>query len=158
MKMEFNKTYNATKFMEKLIKDQKLSESYKTEDGLKIYLATDTWDVWVYRVHENLNEEFEESDGEYLIEANKIKKSDIMNKLVKEFDYEKPARTVDERNYLVDAEACHIAEATLNLDFEDGLSNWDMEAGYFDFKEVESAVSNGWSHNIQELELEVESN
>lgn len=142
--MEFNKGYNVTEVMEKAISEGKLDIYYKVSESLKVYIAKDIWDVWVYRVHENLNEDFEYSDGEYLIEMINISKEDIAEKLVEEFGYAEDDFQGDSRNFLENVKSIEdIAKSCMLIDEDNGLENWDMKSNYWSIESVEEEIGYG---------------
>lgn len=142
--MEFNKGYNVTEIMEKAISEGKLNVHYKVSDTFKVYIVKDVWDVWVYRVHENLNEDFEHSDGEYLIEMIDISKEDIAEKLVEEFEYDRDDFQGDCRNFLENVKSIEdIAKSCMLIDMDNGMENWDMKGNYWSIESVEEEIGHG---------------
>ena len=80
MGMEFAKYYDVTKILEKLIKEEKLN-TYKDENIYELFIYADNNDFWVARVYKDTNEEWENEEGIWLIERNKINKYDIIDLL-----------------------------------------------------------------------------
>lgn len=142
--MKFNKGYNVTEIMNKAISEGKLDVHYKTSESLKVYIAKDVWDVWVYRVHENLNEDFEYYDGKYLIEIVNISKEDIAEKLVEEFGYDRDAFQGDCRNFLENIKSIEdIAKSCMIIDMDRGLENWDTKGNYWSIESVKEEIGYG---------------
>lgn len=122
--MEFAKAYNVTKLVRENL-DKLLS--YGGAGYEAIYIAEDTHDMQVYRVIKGYNEDYEEEDGAYLVEREKISKYDVVEKL-----YEMGVHSVENVNdrCLVDEifKICGVGDVllcTLLLDDERGLENWD---------------------------------
>lgn len=97
MKFEFAKYHDITTIA------HKHSEEYKGYK--KIFLCVDVNDFWIARIQEGYNEDYEREEGKWMVERNKIGK--------------------DSKKQTI--EGLHQIKKVLDLDLEDGLSNWDYE-------------------------------
>lgn len=76
MKFEFGKYTEVTAFVLGLRKD------FYGPKYIRFFICTDTWDYWFIRVQKDVNEDYENETGVYLIERDKIAKGtkvEIMN-------------------------------------------------------------------------------
>jgi hypothetical protein len=82
MSVKFAKYYNVTDLVNKMIKENKLDCYEDCIDNFAgVYICSDTNDFWIARININLKEDYEEEDGVYLIERNKIDNWDVIEKV-----------------------------------------------------------------------------
>jgi hypothetical protein len=124
--MDFAKYYNVTNKLNKMLKEGKLN-SY--EEGLYkgLYICEDTHDIWISRILEGYNSEFEKEDGKWLVERNKISKYDLCEFLK---DKKKDDSKIDNRqsrDFYIDNcfELDDIIENIILMDDANGLEGWD---------------------------------
>lgn len=141
--MELNKAYRAGKVLDKLIEEGKINSSFKPNTLSELYVVKDITDVWIYRVHENINTDYENEDGCLLLEMEKIDKDDIREKLIEDFNYDKSLRKLHSKSCLNSVSVLDIAKAVLLLDFENGCENWDCSDDYTTMEKIEEEVGQG---------------
>lgn len=138
--MEFAKYHNATNFVKEMVSNKEiLGYPYDGKDNFDyegIYVCLDTNDVWICRILNGYDENYEKSDG-YLVERNKFDIFTVADKL--EELYEIPIPTFSSnsfvnvrkiKSYIDNFSAENIIKAVILLDDEDGLSNWDVCEAY----------------------------
>lgn len=59
----------------------KCNPDYKTSGVIRVFLCLDVWDIWVYRIYENRNIDFETEEGKYLLERDRVGKENKSDKL-----------------------------------------------------------------------------
>lgn len=134
--MEFAKYYNVTETVKKLHNDGFL-DVYSPECGfIGVYMCEDSNDFWVARVQKGYNADYEQDEKKYLMERNKIGIADVAQKLhetrktkmpiIRETDSNYSARNKI-KNYINSHFDIEIITAVLQIDNDDGLSNWDCE-------------------------------
>ncbi len=124
--MEFAKYYDATNKMNRLINDRKLF-SYTKDYCQKLYICMDTHDFWISRILEGYNSEFEEEQGKWLIERNKIDKYDFCRFMKEKEDDDfnitsKHLRDIYIKNCFTTDE---IIENVILMDDKNGLEGFD---------------------------------
>ena len=145
--MEFAKYYDVSKLVDNMIEKQEI-DSYPsgTEKFEGVYICADTNDFWICRITKGYNTEFEEDEGKYLVERNKISIYDVMDKLHELYGKELPLFLAGEsqfhrknnvHEYFKEFDETSIARVVILLDDEDNLSNWD----YFDADSLQEAIT-----------------
>lgn len=142
--MEFAKYYNVTAKLDSMINKKQVS-SYKENEYRGVFICNDVHDMWIYRILEGYNEDYEKEDGKYLLERNKIDKYDLCDFLKEESGdiaqtvnrtlrdlYIEELLTVDE-----------IIEAIILMDDEAGLENWDC-IEHDDYDECIALIDGGY--------------
>lgn len=128
MSIKFAKYYNVTELVNKMISEDKL-DCYKDVIDLLtgVYICNDTNDFWVARINKNLNEDYEEEDGIYLIERNMIAKYDVIKKVCDEFNKEEPRRYTrfNIHDFINETSENELFQAVLLIDDFNCLENWD---------------------------------
>lgn len=137
--MKFNKGYNVTEVMNQFLSERNLETDYKVS---RLYIEEDLWDVWIYRVHENSNKNFEFSRGQYFVETINIPRGEVYAKLVKEFGYaEYDFHQEDERPLLKDIQSIRdVAKSCILIDLSNNLWNWNENDNYWDIDSIEDEI------------------
>lgn len=112
MKFEFAKYTEVTDLA------LKLRPSYLEEGYTRFFICPDVWDYWFVRILKGYNEDYEEEEGSYLLERNKIPK---------------------EGGRSENLSLRKLKEIIL----EDELENWDIEQSY-DVEELVDMLDNGF--------------
>jgi hypothetical protein len=124
--MEFAKYYNATNRLNKLIEKGELF-SYTKNLYKGLFVCVDTHDVWVSRIQEGYNSEFEQEEGKWLIERNKIDKYDFCEFLKEKKNDDSEIISRSSRDYYIDK--CFSVEEIIDniilMDDDNGLEGWD---------------------------------
>lgn len=128
MNIEFAKYYNVTSVLNSLLKKEGKLISYTKDYCEGVYICMDTHDFWVSRILKDMNEEYEEEKGTYLIERNKIDKYSLI-------DYMNDIDTSEEKWEATDRKELHYIFSNLPInelikyvilyDDDQGLENWD---------------------------------
>lgn len=50
----------------------KVNPNYKNEGFIRFFICPDVWDFWFVRILEGYNEEYDEEEGSFILERNKI--------------------------------------------------------------------------------------
>lgn len=128
MPLEFTKAYNVTEMIKKEKEKLFLYQETKYE---RVYIAEDTKDMQIYRVLKNHNKEYEIEEGTYLVEWNKIPKCYVAEKLIgMEHCNKKLIDRFAVNNFIHNCKFKDIFLATLLLDNDTGLENWDNKECY----------------------------
>jgi hypothetical protein len=128
MSVKFAKYYNVTGLVKKMIEQGKLDCYSDCIDSLAgVYICSDIRDFWIARINKELNDEYEEEDGVYLIERNKIDNWDVIEKVGEVFNKSTPRQytRMDMHNFINDASERMLFESVLMIDDFNGLENWD---------------------------------
>jgi hypothetical protein len=127
-KMEFAKYYNATGILNKMLEEDNKLFAYQKDYCQGLYICMDTHDFWVCRILDGYNEEFEQEEGSWLVERNKIDKYDLLE-FVKENYKKLRASHVSDRNtrdWLIDTfKTKKLIEYVILYDDDKGLEGWD---------------------------------
>lgn len=127
--MEFAKYYNASKVVEDLLKDNKIMDDWNSFKG--VYVCSDTNDFWVCRITEGYNEDYEQEEGSWLIERNKINKYHLVDFINEKFN--KSIKINDRfelHDYFRRINSKQVVKYVILYDDEQGLENWDNEQTY----------------------------
>lgn len=124
--MEFAKYYNVTNKLNELIDNGELF-SYTKNCYKGLYICFDTHDIWISRVQEGINGEYEEEEGKWLIERNKIDKYDFCEFLKEKKNDDSNITDRLTRDFYIDKcfPANEILENVILMDDDAGLENWD---------------------------------
>jgi hypothetical protein len=124
--MKFAKYYNVTNKMNEMIEKGDLF-SYEKGFYKGLYICKDTHDFWISRVLEGYNSEFEQEDGKWLVERNKIDKYDFCEFLKEKKNDDSIITDRRTRDYYIDE--CFqdevIMETLILMDDDKGLEGWD---------------------------------
>ena len=128
--MEFAKYYNGTKVLTQLLEDNKVF-SYQEGYCKGVYVCSDTHDIWICRILENMNEDYDTEKGVWLVERNKIDKYELIDFInendLNDITNEKwKANNRIERDYILsNIPAENLIRYTILFDDEQGLENWN---------------------------------
>lgn len=111
MKFEFAKYTEITDYAFKINPD------YKTEGYVRFFICPDVWDFWFVRILEGYNGEYEQEEGSFLLERNKVEMSRKNENL-----------TLSKVKEIIQ---------------EDDGSNWDFQQGY-DIEELINMLDDGF--------------
>lgn len=142
--MEFAKYYDVTDKMNELI-DRGEVFCYTKGYCKKLYICMDTHDFWISRVQEGYNKEFEQQEGKWLIERNKINKYAFCEFLKEKKTDDSPITDIWTRDYYIDEcfKIDEIIEAVILMDDDNGLEVWDT-CECDSFEEVEETIDGGF--------------
>ena len=125
--MEFAKYYNGTKVLAQLLKESKLF-SYQEGYCKGVYVCSDTHDMWICRILEGYNNEYEKEEGKWLVERNKIDKYELID-FINEEELAEEKWKVNNRNdlhyILSNISAENLIRYIILFDDNQGLENWD---------------------------------
>lgn len=125
-KMEFAKYYNVTKVLEDMLKEDDKLFSYQEGNYQGLYICQDTHDFWVCRILEGYNEEFEQEEGSWLVERNKIDKYDLLEFIQQDDEDKLEINTRGLRDDAIDSfEAKELIKFVILYDDDKGLEGWD---------------------------------
>lgn len=128
MRIKFAKYYNATDLVNKMIKEDKL-DCYKDciDSFTGIYICSDTNDFWIARINKNLNEDYNEEEGVFLIERNKIDNWDVIEKVCEVYKKKTPREYTKfhMHDFINSTPFERLLESVLLIDDFNGLENWD---------------------------------
>lgn len=143
--MEFAKYYNGIKVLGKLIKESKVF-SYQEDYCKGIYVCLDIHDVWVCRILDNINKDYDTEEGKWLVERNKIDKYELID-FINEQELTEEKWEVNNRNdlhyVLNNIPAENLIRYTILFDDNQGLENWDNYE-YNNLKECVEAIDGGF--------------
>lgn len=133
--MEFAKYYEVSNIVDDMMEKNEI-DCYPTGDDkfCGVYVCMDTNDFWISRINKGYNEEYEQEDGKYLVERNKISIYDVMDKLHDQYGKSLPTFKENDmdfqmknktHSYISKFKTKDVIKAVIILDDEDGLSNWD---------------------------------
>lgn len=124
--MEFAKYYNITKTLNKMIEEKKL-DCYTKDYCQGLFICMDTHDFWLCRILEGYNEEFEQEEGKFLIERNKIDKYDFIEFVKEKINDDSEINNRQNRDYYIDKclNLNTIIENLIFMDDDNGLESWD---------------------------------
>ena len=125
--MEFAKYYNGTKVLTQLINEAKV-DSYKEGYCKGVYICSDTHDIWISRILEDMNTDYDTEKGTWLIERNKIDKYELIDFINENepTDEKWEADSDYELNYILsNIPAENLIRHTILFDDDQGLENWD---------------------------------
>lgn len=124
--MEFAKYYEVTNRVNNLVKEGEL-HSYEVDYYKGVFVCEDTHDIWVVRILEGYNKNYDKEEGTWLIERNKIDKY-ILCDFLKESNNDNSETTGRHtRDYYINEcfELEEVLSAIIKVDDEQGLENWD---------------------------------
>lgn len=125
MGMKFAIYYNVTKILEDLIKEETLY-SYKDAEVQELYICSDTHVFWISRIYKDINEDFENEEGIWLIERNQIDKYDIINFIEEKEGKKYNVRNRHYREDVLDSyDINELIEYVIKCDDEKGMESWD---------------------------------
>lgn len=128
MNIKFAKYYDVTELVNKMIKENKLDCYSDCIDSLVgIYICSDTRDFWIARINKDTNEDYEEKEGIFLIERNKIDNWNVIEKVCEVFNRRLPIlyTKIDMHNFINTTPIKWLLESVLLIDDLNGLENWD---------------------------------
>jgi hypothetical protein len=142
MSLQFLKNYNVTNLIEK--NKEKLM-AYKDIGYKGIYIAMDVLDMHLFRILSGYNEEYEKEDGVYLVEAERIPKYEVCEKLLETKNgINKAINSRNEVNETINKyNKEDILLCTLLIDAERGLENWENEK-CFSLEEAIKIIDQGY--------------
>ncbi len=125
--MEFAKYYNVTDKMNQLIDQGKLC-CYQKDSYKELFICSDTHDFWICRLQEGYNSVYEQEEGKWLIERNKIDKYEFCEFLKKQKNDDSPITKRWSRDYYIDKcfSVEEIIETVILMDDDQGLEGWDI--------------------------------
>lgn len=125
--MEFAKYYNVTnKLNEMLERTEQVLFSYQKDSYKSLFICSDTHDFWISRILEGYNEDFEQEEGKWLVERNKIDKYDFISFI--EESHKQDLKVIDRPSRDVVIECLDdnfIIENLILMDDDNGLEGWD---------------------------------
>ena len=123
--MEFAKYYDVTNKMNELIDKGELF-SYTKDYCKKLFICMDTHVFWISRVLEGYNREFEEVEGQWLVERNKIDKYDFIEFVGEKNEKEYKFNGRFQRDNIIDELSVNkVIEYLILMDDDAGLESWD---------------------------------
>lgn len=128
--MEFAKYYNVTnKLNEMLERKETILFSYTKDYCKGLFICEDTHDIWICRILEGYNEDYEQEEGKYLIERNKIDKYEFCEFLQKQINDDSEIDNRRTRDYYIDEcfSINDVIENIILMDDDNGLENWDIK-------------------------------
>ncbi|XZH78569.1 hypothetical protein ACSW8S_17030 (plasmid) [Clostridium perfringens] len=135
----FLKILNVTERLDVLDK-MGISLDYKNNNYKEVYITNDVNDIWVYRVLEDTNSDYEYEEGTYLIERECIDKNELVEFMKKNIDGNDNVVLSKEDicSYLKNASTGDIVDSILIIDSENCFENWDSTqcGSYSKVKEV----------------------
>lgn len=141
--MEFAKYYDVTNKMNELIDKGELF-SYTKDSYKKLYICMDTHDFWISRVQEGYNSEYEEEEGKWLIEREKIDKYSFIEFVSEKTGKEYKVSDRFQRDNIIDRLSVNrVIEYLILMDDDKGLEGWDnLECD--SLEEVIEAIDGGF--------------
>lgn len=144
--MEFAKYYNVTnKLNEMLEKKEQILFSYTKDYCKGLFICEDTHDFWICRILENTNEDYDQEEGKYLIERNKIDKYEFCEFLKEQKNDDSDINDRWTRDFYIDK--CFpindIIETLILMDDDKGLENWDNKE-CDSYEEAIEVLDNGY--------------
>lgn len=125
-KMEFAKYYNVTGVLNKMLDEENKLFSYTKDYCQGLYICMDTHDFWVCRILEGYNEEFEQEEGSWLVERNKIDKYDLIEFIQQDDEDKLEITSRHSRDVAIDSfEVKDLIEYVILYDDDKGLEGWD---------------------------------
>ena len=143
--MEFAKYYNSTKVLDQLLKESKVF-SYQEDYCKGVYVCSDTHDMWICRILEGYNNEYEKEEGKWLVERNKIGKYELID-FINEEELTEEKWEVNNKNdlhyVLSNIPIENLIRYTILFDDNQGLENWDnLQCG--SYSECIEAIDSGF--------------
>lgn len=128
MSIKFAKYYDVTNLVKRMIADGKLDCYPDIMDNLAgVYICSDTNDFWICRIQKNINEDYEDEEGTFLIERNKIDNWDVIENVCKTFGkiFPRQYTKMDMHNFIDTTIETRLFEAVLLIDDFNTMENWD---------------------------------
>jgi hypothetical protein len=123
--MEFAKYHNVTNKLNELISKEKVS-SYTKDYCKGLYICNDTHDFWICRIVEGYNEEFEQEEGKWLVERNRLNKYDFIDFLEDKYGDKLHVKNRRDRDSVIDHLTTDFTiENIILMDDDKGLEGWD---------------------------------
>jgi len=123
--MKFAKYYDVTSKMNQLIDKGELF-SYAKDYYKKLFICMDTNDFWISRVLEGYNREYDQEQGRWLIEREKIDKYAFIDFLSEKTGKEYEVNDRYQREYIIDrVPVDKVIEYLILMDDDKGLEGWD---------------------------------
>jgi len=97
-----------------------IEPKYKEEGYIRFFICPDTWDYWFVRILKDVNEDYEDEIGSYMLERNKITK-----------DFKTEKLTLLKTKIIIN---------------EDDRSNWDNQQSY-DLQDLIDMLDDGFGIN-----------
>lgn len=124
--MEFAKYYNVTNKLNEMLSREGVLFGYKKDSCKGLYVCMDTHDFWICRIIEGYNSEYEQEEGKWLIERNKIDKYDFIEFTKEKINDDSEVNNRHERESFINRlELSQIIEFLILMDDDNGLENWD---------------------------------
>lgn len=129
-KYELGHCYDLTEHFTQLVKDRKII-GVNYEHGY--FVCFDVWDIHIYRILANMNSDFEQEPGAWIVEQNDIRYDKFVDFCVEtaalddriEYDY------LDEREIMdklvKDLPMNIILDRVIAYDYDSGFENYDYE-------------------------------
>ena len=123
--MKFAKYYDVTSKMNQLITKGELF-SYTKDYYKKLFICMDTHDFWISRVLEGYNSEYDQEQGKWLIEREKIDKYAFIDFLSEKTGKEYEVNDRYQRKAIIDrVPVDKVVEYLILMDDDKGLEGWD---------------------------------
>lgn len=141
--MEFAKYYHVTKTMNKMINDD-LLYSHKGSRIKEIYICRDTNDMWVARIYENLNSDFDYEEGCYLLEREKIDLYELIDFIgeIEDTYYIITSKYLG-NSFIDDMDDKKMIRYVLQYCDENGLEGWDNRE-YSSMEDIVGDIDGGY--------------
>lgn len=125
--MEFAKYYNVTNKLNKMLEKENTLISYTKGYCQGLYICEDTHDFWISRVLKDINSEFEQEEGKWLVDRNKLNKYDFVDFLKEKMNDDSEINDRHTRDYYIDKcfDINTIIENLILMDDNNGLESWD---------------------------------
>lgn len=141
--MEFAKYYNVTNIVKKLMNEEKISSDWEQYSN-GVYVCMDTHDFWICRILEGYNDEYEQEEGSWLVERNKICKYDLISFIEENAEKKFNVKNRQDRDRIFDnIFTDKLIEWVIKYDDEQGLENWDNLQEY-SLEECVNAIDGGY--------------
>lgn len=144
--MEFAKYYNVTnKLKEILNREDQVLFSYTKDYCQGLFICSDTHDFWISRILEGYNSEFEQEEGKWLVERNKIDKYEFCEFLKEQKKDDSDINDRWTRDFYIDEcfSLDEIIENVILMDDDKGLEGWD-NCECNSYEEAIRVIDGGW--------------
>jgi hypothetical protein len=124
--MVYAKYYNVTNKLNNLLEKGKLF-SYTRDYCKGLFICADTHDIWISRILEGYNSEFEQEEGKWLVERNKIDKYDFCEFLKEKNNDDSEITDRRTRDYYINEcfPVDEIIDNIILMDDDNGLEGWN---------------------------------
>jgi len=125
-KMIFAKYYNVISVLNEMLEEENKLFSYQKDYCQGLYICMDTHDFWICRILEGYNEEFEQEEGSWLVERNKIDKYDLLEFIQQDDEDKLEITSRHSRDVAIDSfEVKDLIKYVILYDDDKGLEGWD---------------------------------